>query len=74
MTKNTQKCSVETRSKLTRGHTHFLFIRRTVLIWYGVSCILIVEINNFFWEVSDSEQVIRWQTKTVLGPSIISRK
>ena len=45
-----------------------------MLIWYGVSCILIVEINNFYWEVSDSEQVIRWQTKTVLSSSIISRK
>ena len=32
ITKNTQKCSGEPRSKLMRGHTHFLFIRRTVFI------------------------------------------
>ena len=36
---------------------HFSFTRRTVLIRYGVSCILVVETNNFYRIVSDSEKV-----------------
>ena len=30
-------------------------VRRTVLIWYGVSCILIVKKNNLYFIVSDTE-------------------
>ena len=39
-------------------------VRRTVLIWYGVSCILIVENDHLYFIVSDGEQVMRWQIKT----------